>query len=99
VKENKIIYWLNFIETQVGKSCKIIMIATKFDKIESNFIFSKEQKTKEYLLQIEKCKSILFLFYIFLHFIYLILYNFYLSYFCFIILLYLIFIYNFIFFF
>lgn len=57
IKDNKILYWLNFIETQVGEKTKVILIATKVDILEKKFnFFFRESETREAFSQIHESK-------------------------------------------
>eukprot|EP01091_Cochliopodium_minus_P011605 TRINITY_DN3333_c0_g1_i1.p1 TRINITY_DN3333_c0_g1~~TRINITY_DN3333_c0_g1_i1.p1 ORF type:complete len:825 (-),score=271.19 TRINITY_DN3333_c0_g1_i1:1543-4017(-) len=52
--ENKLLYWLYFIQTQIGKNTTVILVATKLDELEKKFEGERKHlQVKERLLQID----------------------------------------------
>ena len=55
VSENKLLYWLHFLETQIGRDTKVVLLGTKLDLLEQKFgFFERESKTKQRLEQINE---------------------------------------------
>jgi GTPase SAR1 family protein len=45
IRENKLLYWFHFLQTQIGYTCPVILIATKIDKIP--FLKTKNSKADQ----------------------------------------------------
>ena len=59
ISKNKIDYWLNFLNSQIGKDSSLMFIATKFDILEnkySNLFGKNNKKIQETLLEINQGK-------------------------------------------
>ena len=72
VPKNKILYWLNFVESQIGSKTSVILVATKSDLIKK----SPEEK-KVHFEKINKGKKKFLLLFILFYFILLIILIFY----------------------
>jgi len=60
ISKNKLVYWLHFLQTQVGKEASFILIGTKLDNLENKFknLFGKidQQQLNKRLVEINKGK-------------------------------------------
>ena len=61
ISKNKLIYWLHFLQTQIGKEASFILIGTKLDVLENKFKsylgFINQQKLNERLIEINDGKN------------------------------------------
>ena len=60
ISKNKLVYWLHFLQTQIGKEASFILIGTKLDVLENKFKklgFLNQQKLNERLIEINNRKK------------------------------------------
>ena len=53
IEKNKLVYWLHFLQTQVGNSASFILIGTKLDILENQHKRNKQKR----ISQINECKK------------------------------------------
>lgn len=71
ISENKLLYWIDLIDSQTDNNNKILLIGTKLDNLErkyTSFGFLNQKKLNQHLFEINKGKFILFIHPIFVKF-------------------------------
>jgi hypothetical protein len=69
VKENNLLYWFHFLQTQIGDKSPVIIIATKFDVLWNKFSFNHSyfdnslnlEKITQHINHINQSKDFFFL--------------------------------------
>ena len=53
IGENKLLYWFHFLQTQIGPTSPVILVATKVDKLKAYTLLAFEKR----LFQINQSKN------------------------------------------